>query len=163
MVAENVSNVYFDTVENDHVTALDGLSLRVRAHEFVSVIGPSGCGKSTFLRIVAGLDRPTSGEIAVSGRKVTGPGADRGMVFQEYALLPWKTTEANIEFGLRLKRLPRSERQSITRVSPRRPHRFQKRIRTSSRAACTQRAAWLRARQQPGGAVMPNASRPSTP
>ena len=68
------------------------------------MIGPSGCGKSTFLRIVAGLDTPTAGEILVSGRKVTGPGADRGMVFQEYALLPWKTTAANIEFGPRLKR-----------------------------------------------------------
>jgi NitT/TauT family transport system ATP-binding protein len=114
LVARAISKTYFDTVENDHVVALDGLSLAVRAHEFVSVIGPSGCGKSTFLRIVAGLDRPTSGEIVVSGRKVTGPGADRGMVFQEYALLPWKTTEANIEFGLRLKGLARAERQSIT-------------------------------------------------
>jgi NitT/TauT family transport system ATP-binding protein len=114
LVARNISKTYFDTVENDHVTALDGLSLAVRAHEFVSVIGPSGCGKSTFLRIVAGLDRPTSGEIVVSGRKVTGPGADRGMVFQEYALLPWKTTEANIEFGLRLKGMPRDERRTIT-------------------------------------------------
>ena len=114
LVARAISKTYFDTVENDDVMALDGLSLSVRAHEFVSVIGPSGCGKSTFLRIVAGLDRPTSGEITVSGRKVTGPGADRGMVFQEYALLPWKTTEANIEFGLRLKGLPKAERQSIT-------------------------------------------------
>ena len=114
LVARAISKTYFDTVENDDVMALDGLSLSVRAHEFVSVIGPSGCGKSTFLRIVAGLDRPTSGEITVSGRKVTGPGADRGMVFQEYALLPWKTTEANIEFGLRLKGMARAERQSIT-------------------------------------------------
>jgi NitT/TauT family transport system ATP-binding protein len=114
LVARNISKTYFDTVENDHVTALDGLSLAVRAHEFVSVIGPSGCGKSTFLRIVAGLDRPTSGEIVVSGCKVTGPGADRGMVFQEYALLPWKTTEANIEFGLRLKGMPKDERRTIT-------------------------------------------------
>ena len=92
LVARNVSKTYFDTVANDNVVALDDISLAIRPHEFVSVIGPSGCGKSTFLRIVAGLDKPTSGEILVSGKKVTGPGADRGMVFQEYALLPWKTT-----------------------------------------------------------------------
>lgn len=115
LVADNVSKTYFDTVARDDVVALSGISLSVREHEFVSVIGPSGCGKSTFLRIVAGLDRPTSGEIRVSGKKVTGPGADRGMVFQEYALLPWKTTEANIEFGLRLKRMPKPERAAVTR------------------------------------------------
>jgi NitT/TauT family transport system ATP-binding protein len=114
LVANDVSKTYFDTVEKDNVVALQGLSLSVRANEFVSVIGPSGCGKSTFLRIVAGLDKPTSGEILVSGNKVTGPGADRGMVFQEYALLPWKTTEANIEFGLRLKGMDKAERQQIT-------------------------------------------------
>jgi ABC-type nitrate/sulfonate/bicarbonate transport system ATPase subunit len=114
LVAKDISKTYFDEAAKDDVVALTGLSLQVRAHEFVSVIGPSGCGKSTFLRIVAGLDRPTSGEILVSGRKVTGPGADRGMVFQEYALLPWKTTEANIEFGLRLKGLAKAERQAIT-------------------------------------------------
>ena len=113
LVARNVSKTYFDTVARDDVVALSGISLSVQDHEFVSVIGPSGCGKSTFLRIVAGLDKPTSGEILVSGKKVTGPGADRGMVFQEYALLPWKTTEANIEFGLRLKRMPRQERMAI--------------------------------------------------
>ena len=115
LVARNVSKTYFDTVANDNVVALDDISLAIRPHQFVSVIGPSGCGKSTFLRLVAGLDRPTAGEIVVSGRKVTGPGADRGMVFQEYALLPWKTTAANIEFGPRLKKLPKDEREAITR------------------------------------------------
>lgn len=114
LVASAVSKTYFDTVEGNDVLALNDVSLTVRAHEFVSVIGPSGCGKSTFLRIVAGLDRPTSGEVAVRGRKVTGPGADRGMVFQEYALLPWKTTEANVEFGLRLKKMPAGERRAVT-------------------------------------------------
>jgi NitT/TauT family transport system ATP-binding protein len=113
LVARNVSKTYFDTVANDDVVALKGISLSVAAHEFVSVIGPSGCGKSTFLRIVAGLDRPTAGDVLVTGRKVTGPGADRGMVFQEYALLPWKTTEANVEFGLRLKGMPKAQRAAI--------------------------------------------------
>jgi NitT/TauT family transport system ATP-binding protein len=117
LVAKDVSKTYFDTVARDDVVALSGVSLSVAAHDFVSVIGPSGCGKSTFLRIVAGLDTPTSGEILVSGKKVSGPGADRGMVFQEYALLPWKTTETNVEFGLRLKGVPKDERRKIT-------HRF---------------------------------------
>ena len=73
LVARDVSKTFFDTIAKDDVVALSGISLSVQEHEFVSVIGPSGCGKSTFLRIVAGLDRPTSGEIEVSGRKVTGP------------------------------------------------------------------------------------------
>lgn len=115
LVARNISKTYFDTVAKDDVVALSDVSLSVEAHEFVSVIGPSGCGKSTFLRIVAGLDAPTAGDILVTGRKVTGPGADRGMVFQEYALLPWKTTEANVEFGLRLKGMPKEQRVEIVR------------------------------------------------
>jgi NitT/TauT family transport system ATP-binding protein len=115
LVACDVSKTFFDPTFGENVHALNDISLSVGAHEFVSVIGPSGCGKSTFLRIVAGLDRPTSGEIRVSGAKVTGPGADRGMVFQEYALLPWKTTQANIEFGLRLKGIAREERTRVAR------------------------------------------------
>jgi NitT/TauT family transport system ATP-binding protein len=117
LLAKDIAKTYFDSVANDDVVALNGVSLGIEAHDFVSVIGPSGCGKSTFLRIVAGLDRPTSGEILVSGKRVTGPGADRGMVFQEYALLPWKTTMANVEFGPRLNKVPKAERAAIA-------HRF---------------------------------------
>jgi NitT/TauT family transport system ATP-binding protein len=115
LVARDISKTFFDPTFGENVHALNDISLSVRAHEFVSVIGPSGCGKSTFLRIVAGLDRPTGGEIRVSGAKVMGPGADRGMVFQEYALLPWKTTQANVEFGLRLKGVAREERARVAR------------------------------------------------
>lgn len=115
LVARNVCKTFFDPVRGEDVEALRDVCLAVRPHEFVSVIGPSGCGKSTFLRIVAGLDRPTSGEIRVSDRPIDGPGADRGMVFQEYALLPWKTTQANIEFGLRLKRVAKEERALIAK------------------------------------------------
>ncbi|MBM3525455.1 MAG: ABC transporter ATP-binding protein [Alphaproteobacteria bacterium] len=115
LVARSVSKTFLDPGRGESVVALADVSLAVRAHEFVSVIGPSGCGKSTFLRIVAGLDKPSSGEILVSGRRVEGPGADRGMVFQEYALLPWKTTQANIEFGPRLKGLSRAERAAVAR------------------------------------------------
>lgn len=115
LVANNVCKTFFDPVRGEDVEALRDVCIAVRHQEFVSVIGPSGCGKSTFLRIVAGLDRPTRGDILVSGRPVTGPGADRGMVFQEYALLPWKTTQTNVEFGLRLKGMPKDERARIAK------------------------------------------------
>ncbi len=99
----------------NQVRALQDVSVRVDRREFVSVIGPSGSGKSTFLRIVAGLDRPSAGQVKVAGTLVSRPGADRGMVFQEYALLPWKTTQANIEFGPLLKGVPKAERAEIAR------------------------------------------------
>jgi NitT/TauT family transport system ATP-binding protein len=95
----------------DPVTALDDVSLDVRSGEFVVVVGPSGCGKSTLLDLLGGLTRPTSGEIVVDGRTVSGPGLDRGLVFQQYALFPWRTARANVEFGLEVKRLPRRERR----------------------------------------------------
>ena len=115
LVADRVGKTYRDRGGGGEVTALHEVSLEVRRHEFLSVIGPSGCGKSTFLRIVAGLDRPSAGEIRVDGRAVKGPGADRGMVFQEYALFPWKTTRQNVEFGLRLKRVRAEERARIAK------------------------------------------------
>jgi NitT/TauT family transport system ATP-binding protein/sulfonate transport system ATP-binding protein len=77
------------------------------------VLGPSGCGKSTLLRIVAGLDRPSAGRVLLDGRAVTGPGADRGMVFQSYTLFPWLTVAENIAFGLEEKGVPRAERERI--------------------------------------------------
>src|SRR5688500_10918126 len=78
--------------------------------EFVSLIGPSGCGKTTVLNLVAGLDKPSMGSISVDGRSVTGPGLDRGVVFQEFALFPWLTVAENIAFGLRSLGLPAAER-----------------------------------------------------
>jgi NitT/TauT family transport system ATP-binding protein len=92
------------------VTALDSISFDVRAGEFLVVVGPSGCGKSTLLDLVGGLSTPTSGRILVDGRPVTGPGLDRGVVFQQYALLPWRTALGNIEFGLEAKGVPRRQR-----------------------------------------------------
>ena len=105
----------FEGSHHQGSAALADVSLAVRAHEFVSVVGPSGCGKSTFLRIVAGLDHQSSGTIKVNGREISGPGADRGMVFQEYALLPWKTVLANVAFGLQLKKMPKAERERVAR------------------------------------------------
>ena len=77
-------------------------------NDFVTILGPSGCGKSTLLRIVAGLDRPTAGEVLLDGRRIEAPGADRGMVFQSYTLFPWLTVLDNVCFGLRERGLPRA-------------------------------------------------------
>jgi NitT/TauT family transport system ATP-binding protein len=83
--------------------ALDRVSCEVRRREFISVIGPSGCGKSTLIRILAGLDWPSSGSVRLDGAPVAGPGPDRGMVFQGYTLFPWLSVKKNVMFGLRMK------------------------------------------------------------
>jgi NitT/TauT family transport system ATP-binding protein len=88
--------------EKDTLIALEDFSLDVAEGEFVAIVGPSGCGKSTFLNVVAGLTFPVAGEISVMGKPVTGPETDRAVVFQDYALMPWRTTEANVRFGLEL-------------------------------------------------------------
>ena len=93
--------------------ALQPTSLEVADNDFITVLGPSGCGKSTLLRIVAGLDTPTIGRVALDGQQVTGPGADRGMVFQSYTLFPWLTVRQNICFGLREKGMPEAEQAEI--------------------------------------------------
>ena len=80
--------------------AVADFALEVQAGEFVCIVGPSGCGKSTVLNMIAGLDTPSAGTIEMDGRSVTGPGADRGVMFQDYALMPWQTVEQNIGFGL---------------------------------------------------------------
>jgi len=90
------------------VVALDGVDLDVAQGELVCLLGPSGCGKSTLLNAVAGFSPPTAGELVANGRAVAGPGPDRAMVFQEYALFPWMTVERNVAFGLEMKRTPRA-------------------------------------------------------
>jgi NitT/TauT family transport system ATP-binding protein len=84
------------------VTALQDISFKTRQREFICVIGPSGCGKSTLIRILAGLETPTAGEMLLDGRPVVGPGPDRGMVFQGYTLFPWRTVRQNVMFGLEI-------------------------------------------------------------
>jgi NitT/TauT family transport system ATP-binding protein len=96
--------------------ALQATDLTVAENDFITILGPSGCGKSTLLRMVAGLDTPTTGTITLDGRAVSGPGADRGMVFQSYTLFPWLTVMQNVCFGLREKGLPLPEQQSIARA-----------------------------------------------
>ena len=97
------------------VTALDDITFDVHGGEFLVVVGPSGCGKSTLLDLLAGLGEPTTGAILVDGAPVTGPGLDRGIVFQQYALLPWRTAQANVEFGLEAKGVPHRERAERAR------------------------------------------------
>ena len=82
--------------------ALKDINLEVKESEFVVMVGPSGCGKSTLINIIGGLEEATEGSVEIDGREVSGPGADRGMVFQGYSLFPWLTVQKNIEFGLKM-------------------------------------------------------------
>ncbi|MGQ4614516.1 ATP-binding cassette domain-containing protein [Nocardia sp. R7R-8] len=97
----------------ERFTALDDISLELREGEFLVLVGPSGSGKSTLLDLLGGLSKPTSGEILLDGKPITGPGLDRGIVFQQYALLPWRTARSNIEFGLEAKGLRRKARREL--------------------------------------------------
>lgn len=100
---KGVSRVFPGRRGSTPVQALSPTDLTLEKNDFVTILGPSGCGKSTLLRIVAGLDRPTTGNVFLEGREVRGPGADRGMVFQSYTLFPWLTIRENVGFGLREK------------------------------------------------------------
>jgi NitT/TauT family transport system ATP-binding protein/sulfonate transport system ATP-binding protein len=95
------------------VRALEPITLAVPENDFITILGPSGCGKSTLLRIIAGLERPSAGTVLLSGRAVSAPGAERGMVFQSYTLFPWLTVAENIAFGLRERRVPVQRRCEI--------------------------------------------------
>ena len=105
----------YDTLEGA-VEAVRDASIHVDPGEFVSIIGPSGCGKSTLLNAVAGFLKPTRGDVAVDGDPVARPSADRGMVFQQYSLFPWKTVRENVEFGLKMKGMERSKRETSART-----------------------------------------------
>ena len=113
LAVEHVSRTFPGVRGGRPTRAIEPTSLRVSDAEFICILGPSGCGKSTLLRIVAGLDRPTTGRVLLDGEPVVGPGADRGMVFQSYTLFPWLTVEDNIGFGLREKGLGPAERGRI--------------------------------------------------
>lgn len=111
----NVTKVYHEDrrAHGPGILVLDNISLSVRANQFVCLLGPSGCGKTTLIRIVMGLTQPEHGEVWVDGTRVTGPGLDRSMVFQNYGLLPWRTVRENVEFGLEIRGVPRAERRAI--------------------------------------------------
>jgi NitT/TauT family transport system ATP-binding protein len=95
------------------VKALDDINLEIGDKEFVAIVGPSGCGKTTCLRMVAGFEAPTSGTVRANGKVVTEPGPDRAVVFQQFALFPWKTVRQNIDLGLRNQNLARSRREEL--------------------------------------------------
>lgn len=95
--------------------ALKDINLEVKESEFVVMVGPSGCGKSTLINIIGGLEEATEGEVLIEGKPVTAPGADRGMVFQGYSLFPWLTVQKNVEFGLKMKKVPKVQREKTAR------------------------------------------------
>lgn len=113
LTVENLTREY--ETGNGSFRALSNISFSVRARELICVIGPSGCGKSTLIRIVAGLEEPSSGHVALDGDTVHGPGADRGMVFQSYTLFPWLTVRDNVSFGLKMKGVPPVRADGIAR------------------------------------------------
>jgi NitT/TauT family transport system ATP-binding protein len=113
LVIDNVSRIFPPVRGGAPTRALEPTNLAVEDNDFVTILGPSGCGKSTLLRMVAGLDTPTTGRILLDGKAITGPGADRGMVFQSYTLFPWLTVSENISFGLRERGVSLRERNAI--------------------------------------------------
>ncbi|MGF6980574.1 NitT/TauT family transport system ATP-binding protein [Paraburkholderia atlantica] len=106
----------FHLKRRGHFSVLEDVSFNVVAGEFVTLVGPSGCGKTTLLDLIAGLAKPDRGQILVDGRAVEGPGLDRGVVFQQYALFPWQTALGNIEFGLAAKGVAKPERTEKARA-----------------------------------------------
>lgn len=110
---QKVSVTYYQ--RQSSLLAVKDVSFSVGENEFACLLGPSGCGKSTILHLLAGFTRPTAGTIRVRGKLVTGPGVDRGVVFQQHSLFPWKTVWGNVEFGPRVKGVPPGKRREIVR------------------------------------------------
>jgi NitT/TauT family transport system ATP-binding protein len=113
LTIRNLSKTYFDPYAGTNVTAVHDVSLKVEQGEFVCIVGPSGCGKTTILNMIAGFIPHTGGEILVGGRPVKGPGADRGVVFQSFALFPWRTVLENVAFGPKMRGVRKVEREKI--------------------------------------------------
>ena len=112
MRIEHLRVVY--RTDDKETVAIEDFTLPVKKGELVSLIGPSGCGKTTLLRAIAGLLQPTSGQIMIGDQQCRGPGSDRGMVFQDFALFPWRTVKQNVAFGLEIAGVPRAEREERT-------------------------------------------------
>lgn len=109
----NVSLTYPGLYSDQAVIALKGVNLEVKSGDFVVALGASGCGKTTLLNLMAGFMTPTDGDITLGGRQVVGPGADRGVVFQKHALLPWLNVIDNTEFGLKLRGIDKATRREL--------------------------------------------------
>lgn len=116
MIKLKIDNVYKEYQgRNGKTIALNGVSLDIKENEFICVVGPSGCGKSTLLNIIAGLLEPTSGTVSLDGKVIEGTGVERGVVFQQYALFPWRTVLKNVMFPLEMKKVPKDEAEAIAR------------------------------------------------
>ena len=121
MAGKNLTKLKIDNVVKEYngnkgkTVALNGVSLDIKENEFICVVGPSGCGKSTLLNIIAGLLEPTSGAVYLDGEKIEGTGVERGVVFQGYALFPWRTVLKNVMFGLEMKRVPKAQAEEIAK------------------------------------------------
>src|SRR5690606_15989471 len=115
LALRNLKKTYFDPYAGSQVDAIRGVSLDVKPGEFVSIVGPSGCGKTTILNMVAGFLPASGGEILVDGKPVSGPGPDRGVVFQSFALFPWKTVLDNVAFGPKMRGVAKPERERLAR------------------------------------------------
>lgn len=113
-VALDGISLSYKTTSGERLLALDNISLSVKPGEFLCIVGPSGCGKSTLLHLIAGLNPQTSGKVFVDGRPVSGPGTDRILIFQELGLFPWLTVGGNVEFGMKMKNVPKAEREEKT-------------------------------------------------
>ncbi len=109
LTIQNVSKTYFDPYAGANVTAVHDISLKVNQGEFISIVGPSGCGKTTLLNMIAGFLPISGGAITIDDKPIKGPGPDRGVVFQTFALFPWKTVLDNVGFGPRMRGLPKKE------------------------------------------------------
>ena len=113
LTIQNVSKTYFDPYAGANVTAVHDISLKVNQGEFISIVGPSGCGKTTLLNMIAGFLPISGGSINIDDKPIKGPGADRGVVFQTFALFPWKTVGENVGFGPRMRGLPKKQCDQI--------------------------------------------------
>ncbi len=113
LTIQNLSKTYFDPYAGSNVTAVHDISLKVDQGEFISIVGPSGCGKTTLLNMIAGFLPISGGSISIDDKPIKGPGPDRGVVFQTFALFPWKTVIDNVGFGPRMRGLPKKECDQI--------------------------------------------------
>jgi NitT/TauT family transport system ATP-binding protein len=114
LLIENVSKSFYDRKRSSEAEVLRDFTLEVAAGEFVCLVGPSGCGKTTLLKIIAGLETATKGAVYIDGRKVGGPGSERGLVFQDFALFPWRNVKDNVMFGPEVRKVPPKERLEMT-------------------------------------------------
>lgn len=113
LTIQSLSKTYFDPYAGSNVTAVHDISLKVAQGEFISIVGPSGCGKTTLLNMIAGFLPSSGGSITIDDKPIKGPGPDRGVVFQTFALFPWKTVIDNVGFGPRMRGLPKKECDQI--------------------------------------------------